>query len=45
MSLANYNFTITYHSGKHNIDADALSQVPWKITTTDKPLLINNQLS
>ena len=25
MSLANYNFTITYHSGKHNIDADPLS--------------------
>ena len=27
-SLAIYNFTITYHSGKHNISADALSQVP-----------------
>ena len=25
VSLANYNFMITYHSGKHNIDADALS--------------------
>ena len=27
-SLANYNFTITYHSGKHSVDADALSRVP-----------------
>ena len=43
-SLANYNFTITDHSGKHNIDADALSQVPWNITTTDEPLLIKSAL-
>ena len=42
MSLANYNFTITYHSGKHNIDADALSRVPWNIATTDQPLLIKS---
>ena len=34
-SLANYNCTITYHSGKHNVDADALSRVPWGIGTTD----------
>ena len=39
-SLANYNFTITYHSGKHNINADALSRVPWSMATTDQPLLI-----
>ena len=38
--LANYNFTITYCSGKHNIDADALSRVPWSMATTDQPLLI-----
>ena len=44
MSLANYNFTITYCSGKHNIDADALSRVPWNITTTDEPLLIKSAL-
>ena len=43
-SLANYNFTITYHSGKHNIDADALSRVPWNIATTDQPLLIRSAL-
>ena len=43
-SLANYNFTITYHSGKHNIDADALSRVLWNITTTDQPLLIKSAL-
>ena len=39
-SLANYNFTITYHSGKHNINADTLSRVPWSMATTDQPLLI-----
>ena len=39
-SLANYNFTITYHSGKHNINADALSSIPWSMATTDQPLLI-----
>ena len=44
-SLANYNFTITYHSGQHNIDVDALSRVPWNITTTDQPLLIKSALT
>ena len=39
-SLANYNLMITYCSGKHNIDADALSQVPWNLTSTDQPILI-----
>ena len=43
-SLANYNFTITYCSGKHNIDADALSRVPWDMATTDQPLLIKSCL-
>ena len=43
-SLANYNFTITYHSGQHNINADTLSRVPWNITTTDQPLLIKSAL-
>ena len=43
-SLANYNFMITYHSGKHNIDADALSQVPWNLTTTDQQILIKSAL-
>ena len=27
---ANYNFKIIYQSGKQNIDADALSRIPWK---------------
>ena len=30
-SLANYNFKICYQSGKSNIDADALSQIPWDV--------------
>ena len=44
-SLANYNFTITYYSGKHNVDADALSRVPWDVATTDQPLLIKSCLT
>ena len=28
-ALANYHFKITYHSGKQNINADALSHIPW----------------
>ena len=43
-SLANYNFTITYHNGKHNIDADALSRLPWSMATTDQPVLIKSCL-
>ena len=43
-SLANYNFTITYHSGKHNINADALSRLPWSMATTDQPVLIKSCL-
>ena len=35
---------ITYHSGKHNIDADALSQVPWNLTTSDQQILIKSAL-
>ena len=30
-SLTNYNFTMQYRSGKQNIDADALSRIPWDI--------------
>ena len=26
--LANYNFALNYHSGKINVDADALSHIP-----------------
>ena len=29
-SLANYNFKIFYKSGKLNIEADALSHIPWE---------------
>ena len=34
-NLANYNFKIHYQSGKSNIDADALSQIPWEIVQAD----------
>ena len=29
-ALANYNFKIIYRSGKQNINADALSRIPWE---------------
>ena len=43
-SLANYNFTIQYHSGKQNIDADALSRILWDIKSTNDPVLIKSAL-
>ena len=33
--MANYNFWIFYRSGKSNIDADALSRIPWEVTQVD----------
>ena len=29
-SLANYDFTIHYQSGKQNIEADVLSRIKWQ---------------
>ena len=29
-SIANYNFKIFYRSGKPNVEANALSQIPWE---------------
>ena len=29
--LANYHFKINYHSGKQNVDTDALSHIPWEV--------------
>ena len=43
-SLTNYNFTIQYRSGKQNIDADALSRIPWDIESTSDPVLIKSAL-
>ena len=31
-SLANYNFKIFYRSGKLNVEAAALSRIPWENT-------------
>ena len=28
-ALANYNFNLHYRSGKSNVEADALSRIPW----------------
>ena len=30
VSLANYNFKLHYKSGKLNVEADALSRIPWE---------------
>ena len=29
-ALANYNFQLHYKTGKLNVEADALSQIPWQ---------------
>ena len=46
VSLANYNFKIFYKSGKLNIEADALSHIPWEITQKDhmEPLNVKTML-
>ena len=45
-SLANYNFKIFYKSGKLNVEADALSCIPWESTQMEKvePLIIKTML-
>ena len=45
-SLANYNFKIFYRSGRLNVEADALSRVPWENTQVDhlEPLIVHTML-
>ena len=45
-SLANYNFKIFYRSGKLNVEADALSRIPWENTQVDhlEPLIVQTML-
>ena len=45
-SLANYNFKIFYKSGKLNVEADALSHIPWENTQVDhmEPLIVKTML-
>ena len=45
-SLANYNFKIFYRSGILNVEADALSQIPWESTQVDymEPLIVKTML-
>ena len=45
-SLANYNFKIFYRSGKLNVEADALSRIPWENTQVDhlEPLIVQMTL-
>ena len=45
-SLANYNFKIFYRSGKLNVEADALSRIPWENTEVDhlEPLTVHTVL-
>ena len=45
-SLVNYNFKTFYKSGKLNVEADALSQIPWKNTHVNhmEPLIVKAML-
>ena len=45
-SLANYNFKIFYRSGKLNVEANALSRIPWENTQVDhlEPLVVHTML-
>ena len=45
-SLANYNFKIFYKSGKFNVEADALSHIPWENTQVEhmEPLIVKTML-
>ena len=45
-SLANYNYKIFYRSGKLNVEADALSRIPWENTPVDhvEPLIVKTML-
>ena len=45
-SLANYNFKIFYKSGKLNVEADALSCIPWESTQMEnvEPLIVKTML-
>ena len=44
--LANYNFKIFYRSKKLNVEADALSCIPWESTQMEnvEPLIVNTML-
>ena len=44
--LGNYNFKIFYRSQKLNVEADALSQIPWENTQVDnmEPLIVKMML-
>ena len=45
-SLANYNFKIFYKSGKLNVEADALSHIPWENAQIEhmEPLIVKTML-
>ena len=45
-SLANYNFKIFYKSGKLNVEADALSHIPWESSQKEEvePLIVKTML-
>ena len=45
-SLANYNFKIFCRSQKLNVEADALSRMPWENTQVNhlEPLIVNTML-
>ena len=44
-ALAAYNFTLSYRPGKTNIDADALSRIPWNKEQMVEPETVGHLLS
>ena len=43
-ALAAYNFTLNYRPGKTNVDADALSRIPWDREQTVEPETVGHLL-
>ena len=43
-ALAAYNFTLNYRPGKTNVDADALSRIPWNREQTVEPETVGHLL-
>ena len=45
-SLANFNFKIVYRSVKLNVEADALSRIPWENAQVDhvEPMIVKTML-
>ena len=45
VALVAYNFTLNYRPGKTNVDADALSRIPWNKEQMVEPETVGHLLS